>query len=89
MVRLRVEVKAQALAKQKMLEALHEELVQAETGQDDNILEIRRKRRAITGSGPSYMNRTPIIGSFRHTTRHDWRDRSQSNTRSKVPGTGL
>lgn len=42
MVRLRVEVKAQASAKQKMLEALHEELVQAETGQDDNILEIRR-----------------------------------------------
>jgi hypothetical protein len=37
-----MEVKTQASAKQKMLEALHEELVQTETGQDDNIVEIRR-----------------------------------------------
>ena len=40
MLRLQREVKEQV--KLKMLETLHEEFEQAETGQDDNVLEIRR-----------------------------------------------
>jgi hypothetical protein len=37
MLRLQKEVKAQASAKQKTLELLHEEPVQAETGPDSNV----------------------------------------------------
>ena len=37
MLRLQKEVKAQASAKQKTLEVLHEEPVQAETGPDSNV----------------------------------------------------
>ena len=42
MFRLRSEVKKQEPTKQKMLEALHEELEQAATEADDNVIQIER-----------------------------------------------
>ena len=42
MLRLQTEVKAQESTKQKMLEALQEELVQAATEADNNVIQIER-----------------------------------------------
>jgi len=61
MLRLRTELERRESAKQKVLEALQEELLQAEPRPDNNVQERRKKRRAMAGRKRRRSSRQPNL----------------------------
>jgi hypothetical protein len=61
MLRLRTELERRESAKQKVLEALQEELLQAEPRPHNNVQERRKKRRAMAGRNRRRSSRQPNL----------------------------